>query len=129
MMSCRLGRVVPSTRTRSASSFSLTATSKAWLTSCQRRNKIASAGRSKNASRWLAHRLWEVTGRGGGVLGPPSAAHGAAPHRRAPGRGRGRRKGAPKLLGASSPYARRGALWDAFRKHFAKDNDPVLVWK
>jgi hypothetical protein len=33
------------------------------------------------------------------------------------------------LLCASSPYARRGALYDAWRKHFAKDNDPVLVWR
>jgi hypothetical protein len=33
------------------------------------------------------------------------------------------------LLCASSPYARRGALWDAFRKHFAKEDDRVLVWK
>jgi hypothetical protein len=33
------------------------------------------------------------------------------------------------LLCASSPYARRGALWDAHRKHYAKDNDPVLVWQ
>jgi hypothetical protein len=33
------------------------------------------------------------------------------------------------LLCASSPYARRGALYDAWRKHFGKDNDPVLVWK
>src|SRR5580704_4165546 len=32
------------------------------------------------------------------------------------------------LLCASSPYARRGALWTAFRKFFGKDN-PVLVWK
>jgi hypothetical protein len=32
------------------------------------------------------------------------------------------------LLCASSPYARRGALWDAYRKHFGKDS-PVLVWK
>ena len=32
------------------------------------------------------------------------------------------------LLCASSPYARRGALWDAFRKHFGKDS-PALVWK
>jgi hypothetical protein len=32
------------------------------------------------------------------------------------------------LLCASSPYARRGALWDAYRKHFAKDSN-VLVWK
>jgi hypothetical protein len=33
------------------------------------------------------------------------------------------------LLAASSPYARRGALWDAHRNHFGKDNDPVLVWQ
>ena len=33
------------------------------------------------------------------------------------------------LLCASSPHARRGALWDAYRKHFGKDDDPVLVWQ
>jgi hypothetical protein len=33
------------------------------------------------------------------------------------------------LLCASSPYARRSALWDAHRKHFGKDGDPVLVWQ
>jgi len=33
------------------------------------------------------------------------------------------------LLCASSPYARRGALWEAYRKHFSKDGDPVLVWQ
>ena len=33
------------------------------------------------------------------------------------------------LLCASSPYARRGALWDAHRQHFGKDNDPILVWQ
>lgn len=33
------------------------------------------------------------------------------------------------LLCASSPHARRGALWDAHRKHFAKDGDPILVWQ
>jgi hypothetical protein len=32
------------------------------------------------------------------------------------------------LLCASSPYARRGALWDAWHKHYGKD-DPVLVWQ
>ena len=32
------------------------------------------------------------------------------------------------LLCASSPYARRGALFDAWRKHFGKDGDQVLVW-
>jgi hypothetical protein len=31
------------------------------------------------------------------------------------------------LLCASSPHSRRGALWDAHRRHFAKDNDPILV--
>ncbi len=33
------------------------------------------------------------------------------------------------LLCASSPYARRGALWDAYRRYYAKDDAPVLVWK
>jgi hypothetical protein len=33
------------------------------------------------------------------------------------------------LLCASSPHARKGALWEAYRKHFAQDNDPVLVWQ
>lgn len=33
------------------------------------------------------------------------------------------------LLCASSPYARRGALFDAHQKHFGKDGDPVLVWQ
>jgi hypothetical protein len=33
------------------------------------------------------------------------------------------------LLCASSPYARRGALWDAHRRHFAQDKDPILVWQ
>jgi hypothetical protein len=33
------------------------------------------------------------------------------------------------LLCASSPYARRGALYDAFKRHYGKDGDPVLVWK
>ena len=33
------------------------------------------------------------------------------------------------LLGASSPHARGGALWDAHRKHVGKDGDPVLVWQ
>jgi hypothetical protein len=32
------------------------------------------------------------------------------------------------LLCASSPYARRGALWTAFRNFFGKDS-PALVWK
>jgi hypothetical protein len=33
------------------------------------------------------------------------------------------------LLCASSPYARRGALWDAFKRYFAADDPAVLVWK
>ena len=33
------------------------------------------------------------------------------------------------LLCASSPYARRGALWDAHRRHYGKDGDDVLVWQ
>src|SRR5262249_28779583 len=32
------------------------------------------------------------------------------------------------LLCASSPYARKGALFDAHRRHFGQDGDPVLVW-
>ena len=33
------------------------------------------------------------------------------------------------LLCISSPYARRGALWQAWRDHYGKDRDPVLVWQ
>ena len=33
------------------------------------------------------------------------------------------------LLCASSPHARKGALWESYRKHYGKDNDPVLVWQ
>jgi hypothetical protein len=33
------------------------------------------------------------------------------------------------LLCASSPYARKGALYDAHRKHFGQDGDPILVWQ
>jgi hypothetical protein len=33
------------------------------------------------------------------------------------------------LLCASSPYAKRGALFDAHRKHFGKDNGDILVWQ
>ena len=32
------------------------------------------------------------------------------------------------LLAASSPYARRGVLWDVHRRHYAQDG-PVLVWQ
>jgi hypothetical protein len=33
------------------------------------------------------------------------------------------------LLCISSPYARKGALWQAYRDHFAKDGSDVLVWQ
>jgi hypothetical protein len=33
------------------------------------------------------------------------------------------------LLCISSPYARRGALWDAYKENFGKTGSPVLVWK
>ena len=33
------------------------------------------------------------------------------------------------LLVATSPYARRGPVWDTWRRHYGKDDDPVLVWK
>jgi len=33
------------------------------------------------------------------------------------------------LLCLSSPYARRGAMWEAYRDHFGKEDSPVLVWQ
>jgi hypothetical protein len=33
------------------------------------------------------------------------------------------------LLCASSPYARRGVLYDAWRRHWGRDDAPALVWK
>ena len=33
------------------------------------------------------------------------------------------------LLGISSPYSRRGALFEAHRKHYGQGGDPVLVWQ
>ena len=33
------------------------------------------------------------------------------------------------LLCISSPYARRGALWEAYRQHYGRGGDPVLVWQ
>lgn len=33
------------------------------------------------------------------------------------------------LLCASSPYSRKGALWENYRRPFGKQNDPCLVWQ
>lgn len=33
------------------------------------------------------------------------------------------------LIGVSSPYARRGILWEQFSRHFGKEGSPVLVWQ
>ena len=33
------------------------------------------------------------------------------------------------LVCASSPYSRRGPLWDSYRRHHGKDDAPVLVWR
>lgn len=33
------------------------------------------------------------------------------------------------LLMASSPYAKRGVLWNSYRQHFGHDDAPVLIWK
>jgi hypothetical protein len=33
------------------------------------------------------------------------------------------------LLAASSPYARRGELWQAFRRHHGRDDSPALCWQ
>jgi hypothetical protein len=33
------------------------------------------------------------------------------------------------LLCASSPYAQRGCLYDSFKRHYGRDNDPILIWK
>jgi hypothetical protein len=37
--------------------------------------------------------------------------------------------GRAMMLKASSPYSRRGVLWDDYRRHYAKDDSPVLVWQ
>ena len=33
------------------------------------------------------------------------------------------------LMGISSPYAKRGYLWAAFKKSFGKDDDSCLIWR
>jgi hypothetical protein len=33
------------------------------------------------------------------------------------------------LVGISSPYSRRGVLWDVYRRHHGKDGSRVLVWQ
>jgi hypothetical protein len=33
------------------------------------------------------------------------------------------------LLAASSPWARRGALYDTYQRHFGKDDSDILVWQ
>jgi hypothetical protein len=33
-----------------------------------------------------------------------------------------------RLICISSPYARRGVLWQAFKAHHGRDDDPVVVW-
>jgi hypothetical protein len=33
------------------------------------------------------------------------------------------------MLKASSPYSRRGALWNDYRRHFGKDDSAMLVWQ
>lgn len=33
------------------------------------------------------------------------------------------------LLVASSPYARRGIIWNAWKSHYGKKHDPILVWQ
>ena len=34
-----------------------------------------------------------------------------------------------KMLCASSPYGRKGSLWEAFQRYYGKDDASVLVWK
>jgi hypothetical protein len=33
------------------------------------------------------------------------------------------------IVGISTPYARKGVLWQSFKDHYGKDGDPVLVWQ
>jgi hypothetical protein len=34
-----------------------------------------------------------------------------------------------KLIAISSPYSRKGILWDAYRKYYGKDDNDVMVWQ
>jgi hypothetical protein len=34
-----------------------------------------------------------------------------------------------KLIAVSSPYGQSGTLWDLHRRHFGRDDSPVLVWR
>ena len=34
-----------------------------------------------------------------------------------------------QLIAISSPYARRGVLWDMYRRYFGTDDARVLVWQ
>jgi len=33
------------------------------------------------------------------------------------------------LMVATTPYARRGSVYETWRRHWAKDDDPILVWR
>jgi hypothetical protein len=33
------------------------------------------------------------------------------------------------LMVATSPYARKGPVWDAWRKHYKQEHDPILIWQ
>jgi hypothetical protein len=33
------------------------------------------------------------------------------------------------LMVATSPYARRGVVWEMYRKHWAQEHDPILIWR
>jgi hypothetical protein len=34
-----------------------------------------------------------------------------------------------KLLCASSPYSRKGALWEAYDRYYGRDDAPILIWR
>jgi hypothetical protein len=33
------------------------------------------------------------------------------------------------LIVISTPYSRRGVLWDSYKRHWGRDDDPILVWQ